>query len=368
MIFSRRCRCIAFLFLLFASPIFSDSIDLFETIGWEDETELKKAIASGGNVNQIDSSLEISILMKAIDTMKPNLVKTLLDAKANVNLKIPKTKKTALMHFMEKYIMNTETNDKDQTVYKDDEAMIAIFNHLMKAGANVTDTDSDGKSVLSYAIDSSYASQSDLIMKKLISQKADPNVMFSRDNPKPICFIAAEDSSGYQRFAFKLFLKGKLCDPNKVYSERNQRKTTLLYIAVSKKDLEEVQLLLEAGANPNLGASDTMMDYLPINQVIADYEILELLLRFKANPNSIENEIHLMEHAARNIADDESGEKVIDLLLKYGSDINHPKLFDTYTPYNKAVYAAHIVGKYRIEKYLTKKGAVTSDKLKSKKP
>ena len=355
-----------FIAFLFTLPLLS-APDLFEAIGWEDESELKKAIQAGGYVNQVDPSQGLSILMKTIETMKPNLVKALLDSKANVNLKLPKTQKTALMHFMEKYIMNSETDENDKTIYKDDEAMISIFNLLMNAGAKATDTDSDGKSILSYAMDSSYASQSEVIMNKLIALKVDPNSHFSKDIPKPICLKAAEDTSSNLRYAFKLFIRQKLCDPNREYSERNQRRTTLLYIAISKKDLEEIQLLLDAGANPNLGASDTMMEYLPIYQVITDFEILELLLRHKANPNSIENGIHLMEHAARNVTDDETGEKIIDLLLKYGSDINHSKLFDSYTPYNKAVYAAHIVGKYRIEKYLEKKGAVTSDKLKAKK-
>lgn len=353
--------------LLISIPSYGAPVDLFETIGWEDEAALKKAIQSGGNVNQIDPSQEVTILMKAIETMKPNLVKLLLDAKANVNLKLPETEKTALMHFMQKYIMNSET-EADETRYTDDDAMISIFNLLLQAGAKVNDIDREGKSVLSYAIDSSYASQSETILSKLISLKADPNGLFSKDNPKPICLLSAEDTSGSHRLAFKLFLKSRLCDPNKVYSERNQRKTTLLYIAANQKDMEGVKILLEAGANPNKGASDTMMDYLPIFPIVSDIKILELMLKYKADPNSIENNIHLLEHAARNIADDESGEKVIDLLLKYGCDINHPKLFDTYTPYNKAVYAAHIVGKYRIEKYLEKKGAVTSNKLNLKKP
>ncbi len=356
----------SFLSVVFvAEPIFS-SPDLFEAIGWEDEEQLRTAIRAGGNVNQVDPSLEISILMKAIETMKPNLVKALLDAKANVNLKIPSTKKTALMFFMEKYIMNAETGN-DITIYSDDEAMLSIYNLLLQAGAKASDIDSDGKSVLTYALDSAYASRSDRILEKLINLKVDPNGNFSKDIPKSNCLVAAEDTSGSKRNAFRLFLKNKLCDPNKEYAERNQRKTTLLFIAVNNKDLELVQLLLAAGANPNKGASDTLMDYLPIFLAGVDFEMLELLLKYKTNPNSIENGSHILEHIARNVADDETGEKIIDLLLKFGSDINHPKLFDSYTPYNKAVYAAHIVGKYRIEKYLEKRGAVTSDKLKPRK-
>ncbi|MCZ8154766.1 MAG: hypothetical protein O9264_01495 [Leptospira sp.] len=356
-----------FLFVSISCVLYAESVDLFEAIGWEDEAELKKALSAGGNVNHVDSSENISILMRAIDTMKPNLVQILLERKANVNQKMPGTQKTALMHFMEKFIKNAEADENGETRYVDDGGMISIFNQLIKAGAKVNDIDSEGKSVLSYAINSPYASQSQTILNKLISLKVNPNIKYSNDIPKPICLVVAEDTSGQQREAFKAFIKQKLCDPNQVYEERNQRKTTLLFIAVSKKEREEVEFLLEMGANPNKGASDTLMDYLPVFVDISNYEFLELFMKHKADPNSIENEIHIMEHAARNVTDDADGERIIDLLLKYGSNINHPKLYDSYTPYNKAVYAAHVVGKYRIEKYLEKKGAVTSDKLKNQK-
>jgi ankyrin repeat protein len=362
-----RILLVSFSAIFLFSPIFSDEIDLFEAISWEQEEDLRVALRSGGNPNQINSDLGISILMKAIETMKPDLVKVLLDGKANVNLKVPGSQKTSIMHFMEKYIMSSEEDSNGNSDYKDDEAMITILNHLIKAGAKVKDQDIEGKSVLAYALDSAYAGQSEYILGKLIAGKADPKTNFSKDIPKPLCYIVAEDTTGSKKLAFKYFIKHKLCDLNKEYSEKNSAKTTLLYIAVSKKDKEAVKILLEAGANPNKGASDTMMDYLPLFPVISDIEILELLLQYKANPNSIENEIHLMEHAARNVADDESGEKIIDLLLKYGTDINHPKLFDSYSPYNKAVYAAHIVGKSRIEQYLKKKGAAQADELKIKK-
>ncbi|GBF50188.1 hypothetical protein LPTSP4_17120 [Leptospira ryugenii] len=336
-------------------------------MSWEKVEDLNAGIKKGGNVNQIDPDYEISILMKAIETTKPELVKALLDAKANVNLKIPKTQKTALMHFMEKYTMVLENGTGENSEYVDDENMLSIFKMLIKAGARATDKDADGKSVLSYAIDSTYVPQSTYIMKQIIALKADPNEMFSNDIKKSICYYVAEDSTGYKSNAFRIFLEQKLCDPNKVYKEKNQRTNTLLYIAVSKNDVELVKLLLDAGANPNIGASDTMMDYLPLFSAISNREIFTTLLKKKANPNSVENDIHIMEHAARNLPDDEEGEALIDLLLQMGSDINHPKLFDAYTNDNKAVYASQVVGKERLETYLVRKGALDKERLKLKK-
>ncbi len=358
---------ISFLILfLFYQNAFSAPVDLFESIGYEDEAELRKAIKAGGNVNQISPEKEISILMASIETMKPNLVKLLLDSKANPNLKIPANGKTALMHFMTKYNMNSEERENGVYSYSDTNEGIEIFNLLIKAGAKATEKDKEGKSVLAYVLDSSSAGRSEAIINTLLEKKADPNQNFSNDISKPICLVAAEDTSGNQRLALNFFLKRKGCDPNKQYVGRNQYTTTLLHIVATNKDRDLIETLLVAGANPDKGASDSMMDYMPIFNVITDIELLELMLKFKANPNSIENQIHILEHAARNVADDETGERIINLLLSKGTEINHPKLFDSYMNENKAVYAAQIVSHIRIEKFLVKKGALKSNELKSK--
>lgn len=356
--------CILFFLSLFPFALSAESIDLFESIGWEDEIEFKQALDMGGNPNQIDANLNISILMKAIETMKPNLVQVLLDKKADVNLKVPNSKKTALMFFMEKFIQNAELDNEGNTIYKDDSSMIEIFYKLIKAGANVNEIDKDGNSVLSYVIESAYAQKSETIIKELILRKIRANVNFSNDIKKPICLCLIEDTSGKQIDLIQIFFKQKICDPNQEYKQPNQRKTSLLFIALSNRDFNTSKALLEAGANPNLGASDTLMQYSPIFLTVSDIQFLELLLKFKANPNAIENDIHLLEHLARNVSNDENGERSIDLLLASGTDVTHPKLYDSYTPYNKATHAAYIVGKYRIQKYLEKKGAVTKDKLK----
>ncbi|MCZ8343055.1 MAG: hypothetical protein O9301_08490 [Leptospira sp.] len=358
--------CILFFLSQFHVSLSAESIDLFEAISWEDEIEFKKALDSGANPNQIDSNLNISILMKAIETMKPNLVEILLNKKANVNLKIPDSKKTALMFFMEKFIQNSELDNDGNTIYKDDRDMLDIYYKLLNAGANVNEMDHDGKSVLTYLMESPYAQKSETIIRELIARNIKANVNFSKDIKKPVCLCLIEDTSGKQIELIQIFFRQKICDPNQEYKQANQRKTSLLFIALSNKDYSSTKALLEAGANPNQGASDTLMQYSPIFLTPTEFELLELLLKFKANPNAIENDIHLLEHVARNVSNDEKGEKTIDLLLAYGAIITHPKLYDSYTPYNKATHAAYIVGKYKIQKYLEKKGAVTKDKLKIK--
>lgn len=353
--------------ILFSTSIFSAPVDLFETITYEDELELKKAIKSGGNVNQSSSDQDMTILMAAVKTMKPNLVKLLLDSKANPNGKSPDSGKTPLMYFMTVYYMDS-TNDSDgNKIYSENQDGLTIFQMLLKAGAKATDKDKEGKSVLTYLLDNGGANQSEAIIQALLSAKADPNQKFSNDIPKSICFIAIEDTSGYYQLALKMFLKQKLCDPNKEYTTGNAYRTTPLYIAINKKEKELVDALLAAGANPNKGASDSMMDYFPIFAAINDIEMLTSLLKYKANPNSIENEIHILEHAARMVMDDETGERIINILLTNGSNINHPKLFDSYSTENKAVYAAQIISHNRIEKFLKKKGALKSTELKTKK-
>lgn len=350
---------------LFQFPIFAEKVDIFEAIEYENPKDLLESINKGGNVNDLDSNREITILMRAIASMKPELVQILLEKKANVNAKVPESGKTALMFFMENYIMESVESGKD-TSYIDNTDMLDIFFQLIKAGAKVNEKDFFGKSVLAYAVESTYSSQSEKILTKLLSLKADPNTAFSQDIKKTICQTTVEDTSGNQSLALRLFYSEKTCDPNREFTERNQRVTNPLYLALEKVDKEVVRILLKAGANPNKGASDTMMDYHPLFLCITDYQITELLLKAKANPNSIENQAHILEHTARMVPNDEEGEKIIDLLLQSGSEINHPALFDSYSPYNKAFYAAHIVGKERIEKFLEKRGALRSDQLKKK--
>ncbi len=343
--------------------IYPDKVDIFEALDYEKLEDLKEAINQGANVNQIDSNREMTALMRAISSMKPELVQLLISKKANVHAKIPESGKTALMFFMEQYAMESEQNDTE-TIYKENLQMLEIFEALIKAGAKVNDKDNEGKSVLAYAVESTYSAQSEKILKTLLSLKADPNIPFNKNTKNSICRTVLEDSTGYQKVPLKLFYSTKACDPNQVFSDRNSRFTNPLYIALEKLDKESVQMLLMAGADPNKGASDTMMDYVPLFVCISDFEITELLLKAKTSPNSIENKSHILEHAARNVPDDEQGEKIIDLLLKFGAEINHPALFDSYSPYNKAFYAAHIVGKTQIEKYLEKRGALRSDQLK----
>lgn len=356
-----------FLFILFFYSnltIFSQAADIFEAIATEDEAIIKKTI-NKNNVNKIVD--DNTPLLASMATGKPGLVKIILDAKANPNLKLKETGKTPLMVWMESTYMISEKDKDGNDIYKDDPDRMEILKMLLKSGAKVTEKDNDGKPVLTYFLEASNISGSENILKILLENKADPNQQFRGDNKKTTCQVVAEDSSGYMKTAFLVFLKQKKCDPTQQFAGAGKNYKTLLHFAVSSNDIEIIKAVLEAGANPNKPSWNGIFEELPIFEAITNYESLEILLKYKANPNSIQNETHILEHAARSVSDDENGERIISLLLSSGSDINHSKLFDSYLSTNKAVYAAQIISHERIEKFLRKMGAKDSNQLKGKK-
>jgi ankyrin repeat protein len=94
---------------------------------------------------------------------------------------------------------------------------------------------------------------------------------------------------------------------------------TALELAASKGDLEAVELLLDAGADPNLHASNGRT---PLHRAAlrGDYDICKCLLEAGANVNAVDTDRYTPLHSIGDHGG--SSRDLTSLLLQYGADIH----------------------------------------------
>lgn len=355
-LFNAHLLLILFLSIFFGSSQVFGSEDLIEELSYGEEERVRKALANGANPNQISRELEMTALMVAVETMKPKIVKLMLESKANPNLKVSSTGKTALMLFMERYYLKEQRSENGESIALEDENGINILQQLLQAGANPLEKDKEGKSVLAYAVSSREVGASPTIIQSLLKAKADPKQAFSKSMKKSICQMAIESENGFPIEAYRTFVQNKTCPPNANYEVSSQFWQTPLFMAVSNNDLATARVLLEAGANPDIGAQDIVTDYVPIFASLRNPSMFYQLLEFGANPNSVENDVHILEHIARTAAPEELAMRYATSLVQRESDPNHIKLFGI-IPGNKALYASNLMGKTKLHNFLEALGA-----------
>ncbi|MCD9618157.1 ankyrin repeat domain-containing protein [Chryseobacterium gleum] len=115
-------------------------------------------------------------------------------------------------------------------------------------------------------------------------------------------------------------IKEKHIDINKL--QENTGYTLLMYASIIE-DLKAMEKLLELGADPNIIVPHEGLES-PLNHAVAlnNYEMLQLLFKYKANPNPALGNSPLSD--AMTLGGDESTEKkMIDYLLQNGADINN---------------------------------------------
>ncbi|WP_228451610.1 ankyrin repeat domain-containing protein [Chryseobacterium rhizoplanae] len=115
-------------------------------------------------------------------------------------------------------------------------------------------------------------------------------------------------------------IKEKNIDINKL--QENTGYTLLMYASIIE-DLKAMEKLLELGADPNIIVPHEGLES-PLNHAVAlsNYEMLQLLFKYKANPNPALGNSPLSD--AMTLGGDESTEKkMIDYLLQNGADINN---------------------------------------------
>jgi ankyrin repeat protein len=115
-------------------------------------------------------------------------------------------------------------------------------------------------------------------------------------------------------------IKEKHIDINKL--QENTGYTLLMYASIIE-DLKAMEKLLELGADPNIIVPHEGLES-PLNHAVAlnNYDMLQLLFKYKANPNPALGNSPLSD--AMTLGGDESTEKkMIDYLLQNGADINN---------------------------------------------
>ncbi|MCJ7935023.1 MAG: ankyrin repeat domain-containing protein [Chryseobacterium sp.] len=115
-------------------------------------------------------------------------------------------------------------------------------------------------------------------------------------------------------------IKEKNMDINKL--EEDTGYTLLMYASIIE-DLKAMDKLLELGADPNIIVPNEGLES-PLNHAVAlnNYEMLQLLFKYKANPNPALGDSPLTD--ALTVGGDENTErKMIDYLLQNGADINN---------------------------------------------
>jgi len=100
----------------------------------------------------------------------------------------------------------------------------------------------------------------------------------------------------------------------------NNLHETALFVAVCHENTEAVRILLEAGANPEPIPSD-FSGWTPLTFASAFYckDILLLLLKHGANPNTPDGRDFTPIFWGKRIREKSGSSEVFDILIKYGA-------------------------------------------------
>jgi len=130
---------------------------------------------------------------------------------------------------------------------------------------------------------------------------------------------------------------------------KDETGATPLHWAVAGDFPDIVELLLEYGANPNVGGRDSSL-HMAVRRRLRD--MTELLLKKGADPNVRDIDGNTPLHTAVAVGDPE----IVELLIRYGADVNArnnegktPLDYVRYTDSNNAAKIARILLKHGAE-------------------
>ena len=220
---------------------------------------------------------------------------------------------------------------------------LKIVQMLIAAGAKTNLKDNQGRTALNYAI-----ATSPEIVQALLAAGTGPNTEDSQGRT-PLSYAAERDTSE----VVKLLLDAK-ANPN------DGELDAPLLIAIHKKDAASADLLLQAGAEPNMkGKVDWQVTIngqvyfgqyqgnprasaTPLWLAISenDFPIVQLLLKYKADPNDTQTEGHSL------LSDALDSTNILEALLDASAKANSPDLessresaFESAVSQNKAAAA-----------------------------
>ena len=259
---------------------------------------------------------------------------------------------------------------KTLLMYACEKGRVELVRELIKKGADLEKTDSDGDNALLFAI-FNYEDQPQKnleIIKLLIDAGAKVNLDENSFEPltaaiscadfkvvKLLVEAGAKISEGTENFHYQNSLNQALkCSKNpelakyflnlglKVIPRHFQT------AAEYQKDVEVIKLLIDKGCNVNqIGANGTT----PLIEAIKNYEIVKFLLEQGAEPNlSKQFGMSALMYAIRD-----AEPKTVELLIKYGAEVNdRASDRDNWTP---LMYAARYCQKTKTLELLLNAGA-----------
>jgi ankyrin repeat protein len=196
-------------------------------------------------------------------------------------------------------------------------AMVAL---LLDRGANVNNPSEYGRTALTMAAEQGFAS----VVEILLAHKADPNAVDSRNGRTALYSTLMQ---GQEKCVRQLIAAGA-----QVNSEAEDG-TTALSLVAERGWTEVAKMLLEAKADPNAGKKNQ-----PLLAAIAskNLELVELLLKAGANPNMagsvnfvdarVKTDANYLNHKGRLtplwFAIYQNQPALVQLLLKYKADPN----------------------------------------------
>ncbi len=232
---------------------------------------------------------------------------------------------------------------------------LKIIQHILNSEVDVNHINSSDEAPLFQAIKEE---QSDIVKMICKTGKVHFDILFGPDKYSYLSLIICE----YPNFEIlKLFLQYG-ANPNLIHEEN----VTPLYLAAQDFHEKLVELLLEKGADPNISTQDNISPLMIASQFPnasklirtllahkADvnstrlsnsttplmlaiqhsaYDVIATLLQSKANPYAMSKQ----ESCAISLAISKKQVGILELLIKYGVDINHP-IHDGLTPLMYAV-------------------------------
>lgn len=199
---------------------------------------------------------------------------------------------------------------------------------LIQRGANVNATNKNGQSLLELAVDENYPEGINL----LLSHGANPNGRGSMGRSALHLALL----SGNLTVAKLLLEKG--ASPN-IADRGVQQNAPLFYIFSSPPETQQalVQLLQDYGADINIlnNRQQTPLDY--VLRYIPNIRSVQILLDAGANPNAPNSPLN--EALSRTPGPGDLREQIIRALLQAGADPNLPAQYGTYKNFTPLAYA-----------------------------
>lgn len=272
---------------------------LMAAVGMGFKTVAEMLIAHGAEVNARDNEGK-SVLIVGIEKNHPLIVDMLLASKADVNL-ASKDGYTPLI---------AAVNSGQPDTVK------VLLGHGADARAQMAENHASTPRWT--ALDAAVVMNDTVSLKLLLENHADPNATFDHSDrgnvyerdSTPLILAA-----NYKHLENARILLAHKADVN----ARDSQGTTALWIAISKSDQPMVELLLDNGADANIGY-EYANGWTVLHSIVRDgkKDLAELLLARGANVNATDKSGQTPLHLAVSYG----AEQIVKLLLAHGADVN----------------------------------------------